>query len=155
MSNQTAKSGDNVNVHYTGTLDDGTVFDSSHYRGTTLNFTVGGGNTIAGFDNAVEGMQKDETKSVTIPFNQAYGPRLDELVQVVPKTFFPEDFEFVPGAAIQGISQEGYDVFAKLVEEQSDGYKLDFNHPLAGMDLTFEITLVDFEAEEESTPVKA
>lgn len=155
MSSQTAKSGDPVNVHYTGTLVDGTVFDSSHHRGTTLNFTVGGGNTIAGFDNAVEGMRKNETKSVTIPCNQAYGPRLNELVQVVPKTFFPEDFDFVPGAAIQGISQEGHDVFAKLVEEQSDGYKLDFNHPLAGMDLTFEITLMDIEVEEESASAEA
>jgi peptidylprolyl isomerase len=155
MSNQAAKTGDVVNVHYTGTLPDGTVFDSSHHRGMTLNLTVGGGKTIAGFDNAVEGMQREETKSVTIPCNQAYGPRLNELVQVVPKTFFPEDFEFVPGAAIQGVSQEGYDVFAKLIEEQEDGYKLDFNHPLAGMDLTFEITLVDIENGTESASVEA
>jgi peptidylprolyl isomerase len=151
MSNQLmAKIGDEVNVHYTGTLPDGTVFDSSHHRGMTLNFTVGGGKTIAGFDTAVDGMLKEETKSVTIPCNQAYGPRMEELVQVVPKTFFPEDFEFVAGAAIQGVSQEGYDIFAKLLEEQADGYKLDFNHPLAGMDLTFEITLVDIERNEEA-----
>jgi len=150
-NNQAAKIGDVVNVHYTGTLADGTVFDSSHYRGMTLNFTVGGGKTIAGFDTAVDGMARDEIKKVTDPCNQAYGPRMEELVQVVPKTFFPEDFEFVPGAAIQGVSQEGHDIFAKLLDEQEDGYKLDFNHPLAGMDLTFEITLVDIENNEQAS----
>jgi FKBP-type peptidyl-prolyl cis-trans isomerase 2 len=145
MEKLLAKTGDKVEVHYNGMLEDGTVFDSSLQRGMTLNLVIGAGQTIVGFDSAIVGMELEETKKVTIPYTQAYGPKLNELVQVVPKTFFPEDFNFVPGAAVTGVSQEGQEIFAKLLAEQEEGYKLDFNHPLAGMDLTFEITLMKIE----------
>lgn len=136
--------GDSINVHYTGKLEDGTVFDTSHYRGMTLNFTVGGGRTIDGFDEAVLGMREGERRTVTIPHQQAYGPRLEEAIQPVGREFFPEDFQFIEGAVIQGVTGDGQEVIAKLLHETETGYVVDFNHPLAGMDLTFEIEMVSF-----------
>jgi len=137
-------SGDSINVHYTGKLDDGTVFDTSHYRGMTLNFTVGAGNTIDGFDSAVLGMQVGDKRTTTIPCERAYGPRIEEAIQKVDREFFPEDFQFIEGAVIQGITGDGQQVIAKLLQETEGGYVVDFNHPLAGMDLTFEIEMVSF-----------
>lgn len=137
--------GDSINVHYTGKLEDGTVFDTSHYRGMTLNFTVGDGNTIDGFDEAVIGMQIGDKRTATIPCERAYGPRIEEAVQKVDRSFFPDDFEFVQGGIIHGTTGNGEQIIAKLLEQHDDGYTVDFNHPLAGMDLTFEIEMVSFD----------
>ena len=144
--------GDSINVHYTGKLDDGTVFDTSHYRGMTLNFNVGTGRTIDGFDEAVLGMTCGEKRTVTIPHDRAYGPRIDEAVQQVDASFFPEDFQFVEGAIVHGMTDNGQEIIAKLLAQTENGYLVDFNHPLAGMDLTFEIEMVSFgETEETAT----
>ena len=86
------ENGNNIKVHYKGTLKNGEQFDSSYDRGNTLDFTVGAGQMIKGFDNAVVGMGVGETKKVTLPPAEAYGIRNEEAVQTVPKTAFPPEF---------------------------------------------------------------
>lgn len=141
----TVKFGDNVSVHYVGKFEDGTVFDTSHHNGMTLNFQVGSGNVIDGFDESVLGMTQGEKKTIVIPYEKAYGPRLDQAVVEVQQNFFPDDFDFIEGAIVRGTTEEGQEMLAKLVSKTDSGYILDFNHPLAGCNLTFEIDMVSFE----------
>jgi peptidylprolyl isomerase len=136
-------SGNIISVHYRGTLADGTEFDSSHNRGETLNFTVGSGQMISGFDAGVVGMQVGDTKSIQISADQGYGERVEEAIQEVPKTAFPQDFEFIIDGTVQGAGPDGRPVMAKILKENSETITLDFNHPLAGQALNFEIELVD------------
>lgn len=138
----TAKNGDNVSVHYTGTLNDGTKFDSSHDRGEPISFTVGAGQMISGFDNAVNGMNVGETKTVTLPPDQAYGDTNPEAIQVFPKDQFPENFEFIAGGVVQGQYPNGSGFTATITEVKDETATLDFNHPMAGKTLNFEIELV-------------
>ena len=137
------ENGNNVKVHYKGTLTNGEQFDSSYDRGETLPFTVGAGQMIKGFDAAVVGMEVNDKKTVTIPSAEAYGPRVEDAVQDVPKTIFPPDFEFRINETVQGADQNGQPLIAKILEENEETVKLDLNHPLAGEDLTFEIELVE------------
>ena len=137
------ENGNNVKVHYKGTLTDGEQFDSSYDRGETLPFTVGAGQMIKGFDAAVVGMEVGEKKTVSIPSAEAYGERREDAVQDVPKTVFPPDFEFRINETVQGADQNGQPLIAKILEENEETVKLDLNHPLAGKDLTFEIELVE------------
>ncbi len=139
-----AKAGDTVRVHYTGTLDDGSVFDSSEGR-EPLEFTVGAGQVIAGFDEAVTGMQPGDEKQVTIPSDQAYGGRRDDLVLVVDRAQFPPGLNPEVGQQLQ-VSQGDAGSFVVTVREVSeDAVVLDANHPLAGEDLTFQLRLVDID----------
>ncbi len=92
------KNGDKVSVHYRGTLDDGTEFDNSYDRGETLTFEVGVGQMIKGFDSGVVGMTVGETKTIKITADEAYGQRQPEAVQSIPKTSFPENFQFILGS---------------------------------------------------------
>jgi peptidylprolyl isomerase len=139
-----AKAGDTVRVHYTGTLGDGSVFDSSEGR-EPLEFTVGAGQVIAGFDDAVTGMEPGEERQVTIPSDQAYGERRDDLVLVVDRAQFPPDLELQVGQQLQ-VSQGDTDSFVVTVRDVSeDAVVLDANHPLAGEDLTFQLRLVDID----------
>ena len=103
-----AKSGDKVRIHYTGKLDDGTQFDSSAGR-EPLEFDLGGGGVIPGFDSAVDGMAVGESKSVKIESEEAYGPRHEELIQDVPKTELPDDIELSVGLQLQAQSHEIHD----------------------------------------------
>jgi FKBP-type peptidyl-prolyl cis-trans isomerase 2 len=138
--------GDKVKVHYRGTLtENGLEFDSSYERNETLNFEVGSGQMIQGFDNALLGMEKGDTKQVTISANEAYGESREEAIQSVPKTNFPPNFDGKVGSMVQGQNQMGHPIQALIVEEQDDSYVLDFNHPLAGKELNFSIELVDVE----------
>lgn len=137
------ENGSNVKVHYKGTLTDGVQFDSSYDRGETLPFTVGAGQMIKGFDAAVVGMEVGETKTVTIPSAEAYGDRQETAIQEVPKSVFPEGFEFKINESVQGADQNGRPLIAKILEEKEETVKLDLNHPLAGQDLTFEIEMVE------------
>ena len=137
--------GNNVKVHYTGTLTDGQQFDSSRDRGETLNFTVGTGQMIAGFDSAVMGMEVGEVKDITISPDQAYGERLEEAVQPVSRQNFPEDFKVEVGAMVQGSTAEGMPIQAVIVGEDEENIILDMNHPLAGKELNFNIELVEIE----------
>ena len=135
-----AQTGDTVSVHYTGTLADGSVFDSSRGR-EPLEFTVGGGRVIPGFDAAVAGMAVGEQKTVTIVADQAYGAHRPELMVEVDRAQFPTDVEPEIGQQLQ-LSRGGQQ-FVVTVRDVSDGsLLLDGNHPLAGEDLTFALELV-------------
>ena len=137
-----AKSGDTVRIHYTGTLDDGTRFDSSDGR-DPLEFAIGGGQVIPGFDSAVDGMAVGENKSVTIPPDQAYGERHEQLVQEIPKTALPEEMEPAVGMQLQSQSPEGQVMNLFVTEVADETITVDANHPLAGQALTFAIELVE------------
>lgn len=138
-----AKAGDTVRVHYTGRLDDGSVFDSSRGR-EPLEFTLGGGQVIAGFDDAVTGMAPGQEKTVTIPSEQAYGPRRDEMRVQVERSQFPSDIEPQVGQRLQ-MSQGGQVAVVTITEVSDDQVTLDANHPLAGQDLTFDLELVSID----------
>ena len=142
--------GQNVNVHYKGTLSDGTEFDNSKVRGQTLGFEVGSGQMIKGFNDAVIGMAIGETKSVTLTPDQAYGFRNEEAVQPVPRTAFPADFDFTVGNTVQGNGPMG-PFLAKILDVTDEAVVLDMNHPLAGESLSFEIELVSVEGSTTST----
>ena len=140
-----AKAGNTVKVHYKGTLDDGTVFDSSHGR-DPLEFTVGSGMVIPGFDNAVDGLAVGDSKTVTIPPDQAYGEVNKDLVIDVAREQIPSDItpEIGMGLHMQSEDGQGFDVTVTAVSEES--VTLDGNHPLAGKTLTFEVELVEIVA---------
>ena len=137
-----AKNGDTVNVHYTGTLADGEVFDSSKNQ-DPLQFTLGNGNLIPGFEQAVVGMQPGESVTTTIPAEQAYGPHRKELVLEVGREAMPADLKPEIGQQLQISNKDGRTtpVYVTAVNEKS--VELDANHPLAGKELTFEIELVE------------
>ena len=136
-----AKLGDTVKVNYTGKLQDGTVFDSSVNR-DPLQFSLGEGQVIAGFEDAVVGMSPGDSKSVTIPSEQAYGPYQDELVIVVDEKQMPSDLSVEVGQQLQMRHSSGQAVPVMVTNVTDDKVTLDANHPLAGKDLTFEIELV-------------
>jgi peptidylprolyl isomerase len=138
---QSAKSGDTVRVHYTGKLDDGSVFDSSEGR-DPLEFQLGGGQVIPGFEQALEGMSPGDERSVTIAPDEAYGPRRDELVLVVPRVELPAEMQPEVGQQLQ-LSQEGQSFIVTVADVNESEVVLDANHPLAGEELTFELQLVD------------
>ncbi len=137
-----AKSGDKVRIHYTGKLDDGTQFDSSAGR-EPLEFDLGGGGVIPGFDSAVDGMAVGESKSVKIESEQAYGPRHEELIQDVPKSDLPDDVELSVGLQLQAQSPEGQVMRFMIAAITEEVITLDGNHPLAGQTLNFDIELVE------------
>lgn len=137
-----AKSGDTVKIHYTGKLQDGTVFDSSEGN-DPLEFTIGGGQVIPGFDEAVNEMSKGENKTVTIPVDKAYGPRNEELVMTAPIDQVPPDLNPEVGQQLQLGGPNGEMMVVKVVEVNDQHIKLDANPPLAGQDLTFDIELVE------------
>jgi len=138
----TAKSGDTVRIHYTGTLDDGTEFDSSSGR-EPLEFALGGGQVIPGFDSAVDGMSVGENKTVTIPPDQAYGMHHEQLVQEVPKSALPDEISPAVGMHLQSRSPEGQVLNLVVTEVAAESITVDGNHPLAGHALTFDIELVE------------
>ncbi|MEL6615267.1 MAG: peptidylprolyl isomerase [Bacteroidota bacterium] len=135
-----ATSGDTVRVHYTGTLDDGTQFDSSAGR-DPLEFTLGAGQVVPGFDKAVDGMEVGETKTVTIPAKEAYG-EVDPNQQVtVGRDQMPPGADISIGDRLQMGMGNGQVLIVTVVEVNDESVVLDANHALAGQDLTFEITL--------------
>jgi peptidylprolyl isomerase len=137
-----AKSGDKVKVHYTGKLEDNTVFDSSKDR-PPLEFTIGSGSIIPGFENAVIGMQTGESKTFTIPPDEAYGQPRDELKMEVKKSDFPDDITPEVGQQLQMKRADGNVINVVVAEMEDDKVTLDANHPLAGKTLTFDIELVE------------
>ena len=136
-----AKSGDTVSIHYTGTLDDGTQFDSSAGR-EPLEFTLGSGQVIAGFDAAVTGMAVGDKKSVRMEADEAYGERREELVQEVPRSALPDEIKPEEGMALQSQSPEGHIMNLIVTGVSDDSITVDANHPLAGQALSFDIELV-------------
>ncbi len=136
------KNNDNVKVHYTGKLESGQVFDTSENR-EPLEFTIGEGKLIPGFEKGVVGMKKGDKKEIKIPFEEAYGSKREELVYEIEKKHLPEDIDPKVGMQLMSKSQEGHEnvVFVKEVKDNS--IVIDANHPLAGKNLIFEIEVVE------------
>jgi peptidylprolyl isomerase len=136
-----SKKGDKVQVHYTGTLEDGTVFDSSKGK-APLDVKLGSGMVIPGFDEAITGMEVGEKKIVTIPYEKAYGPHNAELVMQIPIDQVPADLEPEVGQKMQVGGAAGELMQVEVLDITDDFIVLDANAPLAGKNLTFEIELV-------------
>lgn len=136
-----SKKGDSVQVHYTGTLEDGTVFDSSTGK-APLDVKLGSGMVIPGFDEALTGMEVGEKKIVTIPYENAYGPHNAELVMQIPIDQVPNDLEPEVGQKMQVGGAAGEMLQVEVIDITDDFIVLDANAPLAGKNLTFEIELV-------------
>ncbi len=140
-----AQIGDTVKVHYTGKFEDGTVFDSSEGR-EPLEFTIGSGQLIQGFDQAVIGMDVGDSKTENIESDHAYGPRLDGLMVTVDRTDLPEDLAPEVGQQVRlQDSSTGQPVPAVISDVNEEKVTFDANHPLAGRDLVFDIKLVEIE----------
>jgi peptidylprolyl isomerase len=137
-----AKVGDKVKVEYTGKLADGTVFDSSVGK-TPLEFTLGDGKMIKGFDKAVMGMKVGETKTVSFPPADGYGERLDSLVTTVPRSQIPASITPVVGQQLQAMRPDGSRMAFSILAVTDSTVTLDANSPLAGKTLTFEIKLLE------------
>ena len=140
----TAKKGDNVKVHYKGTLTTGEQFDSSEGR-APLAFTVGAGQMIKGFDDAIPGMAVGDKKTINIAPSDAYGEKNPEAIIEFPKSNIPEGMELQPGMKLQLQNQEGYPVPVVVTDVKDDVVVLDANHELAGKELVFDIELVEIE----------
>ncbi|MFW6011572.1 MAG: FKBP-type peptidyl-prolyl cis-trans isomerase [Desulfosalsimonas sp.] len=135
-----AQKGDTVKVHYKGKLDDGSVFDSSEGR-DPLEFKIGDGNIIPGVEEAVVGMEPEQTKEAMIPPEKAYGEYREEMVIEVDRSQFPEHINPELGQQLELKQSEGQNVVVTVTNVGEEKVTLDANHPLAGKDLTFEITL--------------
>lgn len=145
-----AQQGDRVRVHYTGRLEDGEVFDSSECEDDgcgcgsgPLEFTIGEGDVIPGFESAVVGMSPGESREIHIPVDEAYGPYQEELVGVVERSRLPDGLIPEIGGQLEVTGQDG-ECFPALITDLTDSdVTLDANHPLAGRDLTFDIRLLE------------
>lgn len=136
-----AKQGDTVHVHYTGTLDDGTVFDSSQGR-DPLEFTLGEGRVIPGFETAVEGLEVGEKAETRIPPEQAYGPHSGDLVLTISRDQLPDGLDPAEGDQLEMTTSNGQRMPVSVTGTTEDSVTIDANHPLAGKDLTFAVELV-------------
>jgi peptidylprolyl isomerase len=139
---QQAKKGDRVKVHYHGRLTSGETFDRSEDR-DPLEFEIGSGTVIKGFDDGVTGMAPGDKKTITIPFDKAYGPRNPEMIIEMPRNRFPEDMEIELGMPLVMSNGNGQQFEVIVVEMKADAILLDANHPLAGHDLEFDLELVE------------
>ncbi len=139
---QQVKSGDTVQVHYHGKLTDGTTFDSSDGR-EPLEFKVGSGQVIKGFDDGVTGMEVGEKKTIQIPVEDAYGPKDDNMVVEFPKSNFPDDLKPEVGMQLNMTNGSGQVIPVVVKGIEADVIILDANHPLAGQDLIFDLELVN------------
>ena len=139
----TATRGTTVKVHYRGTLTDGTEFDNSHTRGTPIEFQVGGGQMIRGFDTAVEGMTTGETKTINIACADAYGETNPDANTEIPRSAFPADLELAEDMPVPLRGPQGQPFTGRVSALTEEAVTVDLNHPLAGQDLQFEIELVE------------
>ena len=139
---QQVKSGDSVNVHYHGKLTDGSTFDSSEGR-EPLEFEVGSGSVIPGFDAGVTGMIVGDKKTVTIPADEAYGQKQAEMIMEFPMDRFPEDMNPEVGMQLNMSNGSGQNFPVVIREVREESVMLDANHPLAGEELIFDLELVE------------
>ncbi|ADI15531.1 FKBP-type peptidyl-prolyl cis-trans isomerase [Truepera radiovictrix] len=138
----TAKQGDTVRVHYRGTLADGREFDASFGR-EPLEFTLGAGEVIAGFDKAVTGLAPGQSRTAHISADEAYGPHREEMVLEVPRDNFPDGITPEAGQQLELTHEDGQRIPVLVTAVSEASVTLDANHPLAGHDLTFEVELVE------------
>lgn len=136
-----AKQGDIVLLHYTGKLQDGTVFDTSRER-HPLRFTIGKGQVIPGFEQAVIGMQINESKTAKIPMELAYGPRREDMVVTMDRSKLPPDLNPSVGQRLEITQVDDQTSLVTVINATDDALTLDANHPLAGKELTFDMQLV-------------
>ena len=137
-----AKTGDGVKVHFEGYLEDGTVFGSTMDE-EPFEFTIGEKNMLPGFENAVVGMQKGDTKTITLPPEEAYGPHKKELVSVMERSGFPQEVQLEVGKRLRVRTQDGKYTVVTIKDFTEDNIVLDENDPLAGKTLTFKIELIE------------
>ena len=138
----TAKNGDTVKIHYTGTLSDGTQFDSSSGR-DPLSFQLGAGQIIPGLEKEIAGMAVGDQKTVTVPAEEAYGPRDPQQVQQVPRNALPPELEPQVGMQLQAQTPNGTPVQLIVIEVTDETITVDANHPLAGQDLIFAVEMIE------------
>jgi FKBP-type peptidyl-prolyl cis-trans isomerase 2 len=141
---QQAQNGDKVKVHYHGKLRSGDTFDSSQGR-EPLEFTLGSGQVIKGFDDGVTGMKVGDKKTVEIPVADAYGEKNEEMLIEFPKNQFPPELNPEPGMQLMMNNGQGQQFPVNIVEVKEESVVLDANHPLAGQDLIFDLELVEIE----------
>ncbi|MCF7866346.1 peptidylprolyl isomerase [Candidatus Woesearchaeota archaeon] len=139
----TVKKGDKVKVEYTGKFEDGTVFDSSEKHGQPMEFEVGAGKVIKGFDEALIGMNVNDSKNITIKPAEGYGDHKPELIQPVPRDQLPKEQEPKKGMILMMKMQNGQQFPAQIVEVTDTEVKIDLNHPLAGKTLIFNLKVVE------------
>lgn len=137
-----AKQGDTVRVHYTGKLKDGTVFDTTTNR-HPMQFTIGDGQIIPGFEQAVVGMRPGQSKTVQVPTDKAYGPHREDMVVTVDHDRFPESLEPEVGQTLEITGSDGLKAVATVADVSKETVMLDINHPLAGEELVFDIQLIE------------
>ena len=137
-----AKTGDTVKVHFEGSLEDGSIFGSTMDE-EPFEFTIGQKSMLPGFENAVIGMHKGETKTITLPPEEAYGPHKKELVQVMDRSGFPKEINLEIGKRLRVRTQDGKYAIVTIKDFKEDNIVIDENDPLAGKTLTFKIELVD------------
>ena len=137
-----------VTLHYKGTLSDGTVFDNSNEREEPMSVTLGGGKLIPGFESGLQGMTAGETKTFTIPADEAYGQSNPEARTVLNREVFPTDFDFSVGSDVPLNDPSGNFLLGKVLDTDETTVTVDLNHPLAGQDLTFEIEVLTIEEAE-------
>ena len=138
------KNNDTVEVHYTGTLADGTIFDSSKDR-EPLKFTLGSGQLIPGFEAGIIDMAVSEVKTIQIPSAEAYGERHDEMMHEVQKSQLPQEIKPEVGMPLVSQTPDGQEMHFIIAEVKDESIVVDGNHPLAGKDLTFEIEVVSIQ----------
>lgn len=138
------KLNDSIKVHYTGRIETGDIFDSSVER-DPLAFTVGEGNLLKGFEDAVVGMKINDSKEIHIPFAEGYGELRPDLIAKVEKKNLSPEITPTVGMELMSKYPDGQEVVVRIVEVEEESITVDANHPLAGQDLTFEITLVEIE----------
>ncbi len=141
MANKTAKKGDTVRVDYTGKLETGEVFDSSKGK-EPLEFELGSGKVIPGFDDGIIGMKEDQEKDITISPEKGYGNRSDNYIKEIPKNSVPEKIKLEKGMILLFKRQDGMTMPCTVNEIGKDTIKVDFNHPLAGKTLKFNVKLI-------------
>jgi len=141
--------GQTVSIHYVGTFEGGEEFDNSRTRGEPIVCEVGGGQLIKGFDSALVGMTVGEVKNISLQPEDAYGEIVQEAIQEVPRTSFPVGFQLVTDAVVEGQNEMGESLRATILSYDDDNVRLDFNHPMAGKNLNFEIEIVDVKSQED------
>jgi len=138
-----AKKGNTVKIEYKGSLEDGTVFDSTEKHGKPLEFEIGSKKVIKGFEEAVIGMEKDEKKKITLKPEEAYGSPNPDLIKDVPREKLPKEQEPKEGMILGMMLPNGQQIPARITKVEEDKITIDLNHPLAGKTLNFDIKLVD------------
>ena len=148
MTNKTIENGNIVTLHYRGTLSDGTEFDNSRERNEAITVTVGAGQLIEGFDKALDGMTGGEMKTFTVPAEEAYGIHEEQATTTLDRDVFPADFEFTDQMMVPLQGPDGQVHQAILSDVTDKTVFADFNHPMAGKDLTFEVEVLDVRSDE-------